>query len=87
MYTSKLLNGILANAALSSEQLDINHWRNPERQDKSFTAFLLRELPMNGHCKVLIGVFLINSKCCLVLSSLGFLHYVFLRVLFSCMNS
>ncbi len=34
-----------------------------------FTPFVLRVLLVNGHCKVSIGVFFINSNC--VLSSLN----------------
>ncbi len=38
------------------------HWKNPERQDMPFTHFVLGVLPVNGQCKVSIGVLFINSN-------------------------
>ena len=50
------------------EYLPCSQWKNPGRQDKPFTPFVLRVLSVYGHCKVSIGMLFINSSS--VVSSL-----------------
>ena len=49
-----------------------NHWSNPERQDMSFTLFVLRVLPVYCYCTVSIAMLSFNSS-----TDLSTLHWDF----------